>query len=63
MLYTNGGNNDVIARTAQAPEGPWSPEQPLVSSFQMPGGIYMPMFTPGGTAKLYLNLSLGRPTT
>jgi len=59
VLYTNGGNNDVIARTAPAPEGPWSPEQPLVSSFQMPGGIYAPMIHPYSTGKdLYFNLSL-----
>ncbi|MGA8332151.1 MAG: DUF4185 domain-containing protein, partial [Mycobacterium sp.] len=59
VLYTNGGNNDVIARTAPAPEGPWSPEQPLVSSFQMPGGIYAPMIHPWSTGKdLYFNLSL-----
>ena len=59
VLYTNGGNNDVIARTAPAPEGPWSPEQPLVSSFQMPGGIYAPMIHPWSNGKdLYFNLSL-----
>lgn len=59
VLYTNGGNNDVIARTAPSPEGPWSPEQPLISSFQMPGGIYAPMIHPWSTGKdLYFNLSL-----
>jgi hypothetical protein len=59
VLYTNGGNNDVIARTAPKPEGPWSPEQPLVSSFQMPGGIYAPMIHPWSNGKdLYFNLSL-----
>ncbi|MGH3968201.1 MAG: DUF4185 domain-containing protein [Mycobacterium sp.] len=58
MLYTNGGN-DVVARTAPAPQGPWSPEQLLVSSFQMPGGIYAPMMHPWSTGKdLYFNLSL-----
>lgn len=25
VLYTDGGSNDVIARTAPAPQGPWSP--------------------------------------
>ncbi|ORB11869.1 hypothetical protein BST37_17935 [Mycobacterium noviomagense] len=59
VLYTNGGSNDVVARTAPAPQGPWSPEQVLVSSFQMPGGIYAPMLHPWSTGKdLYFNLSL-----
>jgi Domain of unknown function (DUF4185) len=59
VLYTNGGSNDVVARTAPAPEGPWSPEQPLVSSFQMPGGIYAPMIHPWSSGRdLYFNLSL-----
>ena len=59
VLYTNGGSNDVVARTAPAPEGPWSPEQPLVSSFSMPGGIYAPMIHPWSSGKdLYFNLSL-----
>lgn len=59
VLYTNGGNNDVMARTASSPQGPWSPEQPLVSSFQMPGGIYAPMIHPWSSGKdLYFNLSL-----
>jgi hypothetical protein len=59
VLYTNGGSNDVVARTAPAPQGPWSPEQPLVSAFQMPGGIYAPMIHPWSSGKdLYFNLSL-----
>lgn len=59
VMYTNGGSNDVVARTAPAPEGPWSPEQPLVSSFQMPGGIYAPMIHPWSSGRdLYFNLSL-----
>ena len=59
VLYTNGGSNDVVARTAPAPQGPWSPEQLLVSSFQMPGGIYAPMIHPWSSGKdLYFNLSL-----
>src|SRR5215216_5802467 len=40
-LYCNGAN-DVVARTAPAPQGPWSPEQLLVPSMQIPGGIYAP---------------------
>ncbi|OBG90444.1 hypothetical protein A5697_12415 [Mycobacterium sp. E3251] len=59
VLYTNGGSNDVVARTAPAPQGPWSPEQPLVSSFSMPGGIYAPMIHPWSSGRdLYFNLSL-----
>lgn len=59
VLYTDGGSNDVIARTAPAPQGPWSPPQPLVSSFQMPGGIYAPMIHPWSSGRdLYFNLSL-----
>lgn len=57
-LYTNG-MNDVVARTAPAPQGPWSAEQMLVSSWQMPGGIYAPMMHPWSTGKdVYFNLSL-----
>jgi hypothetical protein len=59
VLYTNGGSNDVVARTAPAPQGPWSPEQVLVSAFQMPGGIYAPMIHPWSSGRdLYFNLSL-----
>jgi Domain of unknown function (DUF4185) len=59
VLYTNGGSNDVVARTAPSPQGPWSPEQPLVSSFSMPGGIYAPMIHPWSAGRdLYFNLSL-----
>lgn len=57
-LYSNGAN-DVVARTAPAPQGPWSPEQVLVSSFQMPGGIYAPYTHPWSTGKdVYFTLSL-----
>ena len=34
-LYCNG-NNDVVARTAPAPQGPWGPEQMLVASQGFP---------------------------
>ena len=58
VLYCNGGN-DVVARTAPAPQGPWGPEQVLVSSFSIPGGIYAPFLHPWSTGKdLYFNLSL-----
>jgi Domain of unknown function (DUF4185) len=57
VLYCNG-MNDVVARTAPAPQGPWGPEQLLVSSFSIPGGIYAPFLHPWSTGKeLYFNLS------
>ncbi|MFL6084048.1 MAG: DUF4185 domain-containing protein [Mycobacterium sp.] len=58
VLYTNGAN-DVVARTAPVPQGPWSPEQLLVPSMQFPGGIYGPFLHPWSTGReLYYNLSL-----
>lgn len=58
VLYSNGAN-DVVARTAPAPQGPWSPEQMLVSSWQIPGGIYAPYIHPWSSGKdLYFTLSL-----
>ena len=41
VLYTNRAN-DVVMRTAPAPQGPWGPEQMLVSSMFTPGGVYAP---------------------
>jgi D-arabinan endo alpha-(1,5)-arabinofuranosidase len=58
VLYCNGAS-DVVARTAPAPQGPWSDEQPLVTSGQIPGGIYAPYIHPWSSGKdLYWNLSL-----
>jgi hypothetical protein len=58
VLYGNGAN-DVVMRTAPAPQGPWGPEQLLVPSMQIPGGIYAPYLHPWSTGKeLYYNLSL-----
>jgi hypothetical protein len=57
-LYCNGAN-DVVMRTAPAPQGPWGPPQLLVPSSQYPGGIYAPYLHPWSTGKeLYFNLSL-----
>nr|WP_308213181.1 DUF4185 domain-containing protein [Mycolicibacterium confluentis] len=57
-LYGNG-HNDVVMRTAPAPQGPWSPEMLLVPSSQIPGGIYAPYLHPWSTGReLYYNLSL-----
>jgi hypothetical protein len=56
-MYCNGAN-DVVFRTAPAPQGPWSPEQMIVPSMQFPGGIYAPFLHPWSTGKtLYYNLS------
>ncbi|WP_310786461.1 DUF4185 domain-containing protein [Mycobacterium sp. Z3061] len=58
VMYTNGAN-DVVARTAPTPQGPYGPEHLLVSNFQMPGGVYAPMMHPWTTGKdVYFNLSL-----
>jgi hypothetical protein len=58
VLYCNG-NNDVVMRTSAAPQGPWGPEQVLVTSSEIPGGIYAPFLHPWSTGKeLYYNLSL-----
>lgn len=57
-LYTNRAN-DVVMRTAPAPQGPWGPEQMLVSSMFTPGGVYAPYLHPWSTGKeIYYNLSL-----
>ena len=50
ILYCNR-SNDVVMRTAPAPQGPWGPEQLLVSSMQFPGGIYAPFLHPWSTGK------------
>ncbi len=58
VLYGNGAN-DVVMRTAPAPQGPWGPEQLIAPSSQIPGGIYAPYLHPWSTGKeLYYNLSL-----
>jgi hypothetical protein len=52
-------NGDVVSRTAPTPQGPWGPEQLLVASDQIPGGIYAPYLHPWSTGRdLYFNLSL-----
>ena len=57
-MYCNGSNN-VVMRTASAARGPWSSPQTLVTSKQLPGGIYAPFMHPWTTGKdLYFNLSL-----
>jgi Domain of unknown function (DUF4185) len=59
VMYCNGSTNDVVLRTAPAPQGPWGPEQVVVTSAEIPGGIYAPFLHPWSTGKeLYYNLSL-----
>ena len=51
VLYANG-NNDVVLRTADQPEGPWSDPVIIATSAQYPG-LYAPMIHPwSGTGKL-----------
>ncbi|GAA1432631.1 DUF4185 domain-containing protein [Mycobacterium cookii] len=58
VLYCNGSNN-VVIRTAPAPQGPWSAAQVLVTSTQIPGGIYAPFIHPWSSGRdLYFTLSL-----
>jgi hypothetical protein len=48
-----------VARTAPAPQGPWSPERLIARSADIPDGIYAPFLHPWSTGKeLYFNLSL-----
>ena len=57
-LYCNR-MNDVVMRTAPTPQGPWGPEQMLVSSLFTPGGVYAPFLHPWSTGRdIYYNLSL-----
>ncbi|MBJ7399144.1 MAG: DUF4185 domain-containing protein [Mycolicibacterium sp.] len=51
VMYGNGANN-VILRTAETPEGPWSDPITVATSFQYPG-LYAPMIHPlSGTGEL-----------
>lgn len=51
VLYGNGANN-VILRTADTPEGPWSDPVTIATSVQYPG-LYAPMIHPlSGTGAL-----------
>jgi len=58
MLYTNT-LNDVVMRTADKPEGPWSEATTIVKTADIPGGIYAPYIHPWSTGRdLYFTLSL-----
>jgi hypothetical protein len=57
MMYTNFLGN-VVLRTADQPQGPWSLPKTLVTSAQMPGGIYAPYIHPWSKGQdLYFTLS------
>lgn len=57
MLYTNTVS-DVVLRTADKPEGPWSSAKKIVPSASVPGGIYAPYIHPWSTGSdLYFTLS------
>jgi hypothetical protein len=58
MLYTDTFSN-VVMRTADKPEGPWSLSTTIVSTTAVPGGIYAPFIHPWSTGRdLYFTLSL-----
>lgn len=60
VLYTNALNN-VVMRTADKPEGPWSAATTLVTSASMPG-LYAPFIHPWSSGRdLYFNLSMWGP--
>lgn len=60
VLYTNALNN-VVMRTADKPEGPWSDPTTLVTSASMPG-LYAPFIHPWSSGPdLYFNLSQWGP--
>lgn len=57
MLYTNTVS-DVVMRTADKPEGPWSSAKTVVTSAAVPGGIYAPYIHPWSEGRdLYFTLS------
>ncbi|CAN5151905.1 DUF4185 domain-containing protein [soil metagenome] len=58
MLYTNTVNN-VVMRTADKPEGPWSSAKTIVNTTEVPGGIYAPFIHPWSSGSdLYFTLSV-----
>lgn len=57
MMYADSANN-VVMRTADRPEGPWSAPTTLATSTQYPG-LYAPMMDPWSTGQdIYWNMSM-----
>lgn len=57
MMYADSGNN-VVMRTADRPQGPWSAPTTLATSLQYPG-LYAPMMDPWTTGQdVYWNMSM-----
>ncbi|WP_235435704.1 DUF4185 domain-containing protein [Mycobacterium sp. EPa45] len=57
MMYADN-NNNVVMRTADRPEGPWSAPTTLATSTQYPG-LYAPMMDPWSTGQdIYWNMSM-----
>ncbi len=46
MMYGNEINRTIVARTAEKPEGPWSPPKTVLNTQQTNGGIYAPYIHP-----------------
>ena len=58
MMYMNFLGN-IVLRTADNPQGPWSLPKTLVTTASMPGGIYAPYIHPWSSgSNLYFTLSL-----
>ena len=57
MMYADSSNN-VVMRTADRPEGPWSAPTTLATSLKYPG-LYAPMMDPWTTGQdIYWNMSM-----
>lgn len=58
MLYGNENNRTIVARTALAPEGPWSDPTTLLDARATDGGVYAPFIHPRSSGKdLYFTAS------
>jgi hypothetical protein len=57
MMYADQ-NNNIVMRTADKPQGPWSAPTTVVTSTQYPG-LYAPMMDPWSTGQdIYWNMSM-----
>lgn len=46
MMYGNEVQRTIVARTAEKPEGPWSPPTTVLNALETTGGIYAPYIHP-----------------